>query len=56
MVRAEQQADGHLAVGQVLAQLSPSDIKKVAEHYKVFLSNVPASKRVWKIIEYTIEE
>jgi len=42
------------SLGQVLAQLSPSDIKKVAEHYKVFLSNVPASKRVWKIIEYTI--
>jgi hypothetical protein len=39
---------------QILAGLSVSDLKQVAQHYNVYLQRVPADRRVEKIVEGTV--
>ena len=39
---------------QILAGLSVSDLKQVAQHYSVYLQRVPADQRVERIIEATV--
>jgi len=42
------------SVQQLLARMSPSDLKKIAAHYNVDLRRTPADRRVEKIVENTV--